>query len=167
MTLFYSEIVEVYEEISSTTKRLEITDTLVKLLKKASPEEVNMVVYLTQGKLYPDYLGIELGVADKFMARAIALASGVSTDKILDQYKKKGDLGVVAQEVISSKKQAGLFEFTQATSDQLTVEEVYKTLDKVARITGEGSQDSKVRLLAGLLKKATPLEAKYITRTVL
>jgi len=167
MTLLYSEIVRVYEEISSTTKRLEITDTLVKLLKKAGPDEVDKVIYLTQGKLYPDYVGIELGVADKFMARAIALASGISADKILDLFKKKGDLGIVAQEVMSSKKQVGLFEFVEEKTQSLTVQEVYETLDKVAKITGEGSQDSKVRLLAGLLKKATPLEAKYITRTVL
>ena len=167
MSLPYAEIVKIYDEISSTTSRLEITDILVRLLRKTSLEEVDKVIYLTQGKLYPDYVGIELGVAEKFMARAIALASGVSTDKILDILKKKGDLGLVAQEVISGKKQAGLLEFISEAKEQLTVKEVYETLDKVAKISGEGSQDSKVRLLAGLLKKATPSEAKYITRTVL
>lgn len=104
MSLPYAEIVKIYDEISSTTSRLEITDILVRLLRKTSLEEVDKVIYLTQGKLYPDYVGIELGVAEKFMARAIALASGVSTDKILDILKKKGDLGLVAQEVISGKK---------------------------------------------------------------
>ncbi len=167
MGLLYLELVKAYEKISSTTSRLEITDILVDLLRKASLDDVDKVVYLTQGKLYPDYMGIELGVAEKFMARSIALASGVSADKILDMLKKKGDLGTVAQEVMANKKQAGLFDFTMEQKETLTLKEVYESLDKVAKVSGEGAQDIKVKLLAGLLKKATPLEAKYITRTVL
>ncbi len=167
MGLLYSELVKAYEKISSTTSRLEITDILVDLLRQATIEDVDKVIYLTQGKIYPDYKGVELGVAEKFMARSIALASGVSADEIISLLKKRGDLGIVAQEVMGRKKQAGLLDFITEQKEKLTIKEVYDTLEKVAKVSGEGAQDTKVKLLAGLLKKATPLEAKYITRTVI
>jgi DNA ligase-1 len=167
MSLLYSEIVNTYEKISATTSRIMITEILVDLLKKASKEDVDKIVYLTQGKIYPDYIGIELGVAEKLMARAIALAAGENYDKIIQLFKSKGDLGMVAQEVLSKKKQTGIFQFIQEEVKKLTVNEVYDTLVKVSKASGEGAQDIKIRLLTGLLKKATPVEAKYITRTVI
>ncbi len=156
----YSSIVEVYEKISSTTKRLEITDYLEDLFKKTPPEIISEVVYLTQGKLYPDYFGIELGIAEKLAIRAIALASGVSEKRVADELKKVGDIGEAAANLLGKKTQVTLFK------EPLTVKRVYETLDKIARASGEGSQDLKIRFLSSLLTDATPTEAKYILRTV-
>ena len=61
----YDVIAESYEKIEATTKRLEMTDLLVDLLKKTSKEVISKVVYLTQGKLYPDFTGVEMGIAEK------------------------------------------------------------------------------------------------------
>jgi len=162
----YAEIVNTYEKISKTTSRLEITDILVSLLKKATKEDVDKIIYLTQGKLYPDYVGIELGFAEKFMVRALSLATGVNVNKIGEELKKKGDIGIIAQEVISNKRQAALFEYVGKTDEKLTVDEVYDTLDKVAKVSGEGAQETKIKIVSGLLKKASPVEAKYLARTI-
>ncbi len=156
----YSSIVEIYEEISSTTKRLEITDYLRKLFKNTPPEIIDKVVYLTQGKLYPDYYGIELGIAEKLAIRAIALASGATEKAVAEELKKVGDIGEAASIFIGKKSQVTLFR------EPLTVKRVYETLDKIAKATGEGSQDLKIRLLSSLLSDASPAEAKYIVRTV-
>jgi len=67
----YEQLAEVFEGIEATSKRLEMTDLLVKLLKETPKELVDKVVYLTQGKLYPDYVGIELGMAEKLVEKAI------------------------------------------------------------------------------------------------
>jgi DNA ligase-1 len=56
--LKYSVIAESYEEIEATTKRLEMTDYLVELLEETPSDIIGEVVYLTQGKLYPDFVGI-------------------------------------------------------------------------------------------------------------
>src|SRR5664279_2839306 len=61
----YAVIADSYEKIEATTKRLEMTDLLVELLKKTPKDIISRVVYLTQGKLYPDFMGIEMGVAEK------------------------------------------------------------------------------------------------------
>ena len=159
-SLRYSVIADAYEKIEATTKRLEMTDYLVKLLKDTPKELIDKVVYLTQGKLYPDFMGIEIGVAEKLAIRAIAKASGHSEKEIEENLKKTGDIGETAQSFIAKRKQVTLFH------EPLTVRKVYETFDKMAKATGEGAMDLKVSLLAGLLTNAKPKEAKYIVRTI-
>ncbi|MEM1990159.1 MAG: ATP-dependent DNA ligase [Candidatus Bathyarchaeia archaeon] len=156
----YSLVTEVYEKIESTTKRLEMTDYLVDLFRKTPKDVIDKVVYLTQGKLYPDYMGIELGVAERLALRALAKVSGRKEYEIEEDLAKTGDLGETAQNFLEKRRQVSFFR------KPLNVERVYQTLDRIARATGEGSMDLKVNLLAGLLADASPKEAKYIIRTV-
>ncbi|MHC1564139.1 MAG: ATP-dependent DNA ligase [Candidatus Hecatellaceae archaeon] len=156
----YSLLVEAYQRIDSTTKRLEITDHLVDLFKKTPVELIDKVVYLTQGKLYPDYMGIELGIAEKLAVKAVAMAAGVSEHKVDRTVKELGDLGETAAKFMGKRAQATLFQ------EALTVEKVYDGLDRIARAAGEGAQDLKIKILSGLLSNASPDEAKYLVRTV-
>jgi len=158
--LQYAVIADAYEKIESTTKRLEMTDLLVGLLKNTSRDVIDKVVYLTQGKLYPDFAGIEIGVAEKLAIKALSRASGVKESEIEESIKKTGDIGETAQAIMSSRKQAT---FSQKS---LTVQKVYETLDKMAETSGAGAVDSKMANLAGLLAGASPKEAKYVMRTV-
>ncbi|MEM0232793.1 MAG: ATP-dependent DNA ligase [Candidatus Nezhaarchaeales archaeon] len=165
----YSILVTFYEKIESTTKRLEMTDLLVTLFKKTPPTIIDKVVYLTQGRLYPEYVGIELGVAEKLALRALSMATGLSLEELEAELKRAGDIGVAAERALSRKKVKSLLDFVssaQALARKLMVEEVYNTLDKVARATGEGAQDTKISLIASLLRHASPKEAKYLMRTI-
>ncbi|MEM3060813.1 MAG: DNA ligase, partial [Candidatus Bathyarchaeia archaeon] len=154
----YSLITETYEKIESTTKRLEITDYLVELFKNTPREAIDKVVYLTQGKLYPDFVGIEIGIAERLAIKALSKVSEKKEDEIGQIFKKTGDLGLASEEVLKKKSQLTLFK------EPLTVELVYETFDKIAHATGSGSIESKIRLLCSLLNDATPEEAKYIMR---
>ena len=78
----YSLIADAYEKIEATTKRLEMTDLLVDLLKNTPKEIINKVVYLTQGKIYPDFVNLEIGVAEKLAIKALARASGRKESEI-------------------------------------------------------------------------------------
>ncbi|HZY95280.1 MAG TPA: ATP-dependent DNA ligase [Candidatus Bathyarchaeia archaeon] len=156
--MLYSQIVAAYERISQTTSRIEIIAALVQLLKETDASIIDKVVYLTQGKLYPDYFGIEIGVAEKLAIRSISLVSGKPESRVMPEYKTRGDLGSTAEEILAKKNQAGL------GAEPLTVEDVYNNFDRIARSTGSGSVETKIRLLSGLLTKATATEAKYITR---
>jgi len=158
--LKYSLIADAYEKIEATTKRLEMTDHLVKLLKDTPKDVIDKIVYLTQGKLYPDFVGIEIGIAEKLAVRAVARATGHSEKEIEEDLRKTGDLGETAQKFLKKKTQVSFF------PKPLTVERVYETLDKMAKSTGVGSIDLKISLLAGLLSDSSPKEAKYIIRTV-
>jgi len=156
----YSLMADAYEKIESTTKRLEMTDYLVEFLKKTPKTVIDKVAYLTQGKLYPDFVGVEIGVAEKLAIRAVAKAVGISESTIENDMKKTGDLGTTAEKFLEKRKQQTFFQ------QPLTVEKAYNTLDKMARATGQGSMDQKINQLAGLLTDATPKEAKYLIRTV-
>ena len=156
----YRDIAEAYEKIEATSKRLEMTDLLVDLLKKTPRDIIGRVAYLTQGKLYPDFVGIEIGVAEKLALKALSRATGSRESILNDDLRKTGDIGETGRKFIGSKKQVTFFQ------EALTVQKVYETLDKVAKTSGSGAVDSKMALLAGLLAAASPLEAKYILRTV-
>jgi len=159
-TLRYSIVADAYEKIENTTKRLEMTDHLVDLLKKTPKGVIDKIVYLTQGKLYPDFAGIEIGIAEKLAIRSVAKATGHSEEDIQKDLETTGDLGETAQKFLKKKVQVTFFQ------KPLMVEETYRTLDRMAKATGSGSMEQKINLLAGLLADATPLEAKFIIRTV-
>ena len=156
----YSIVADAYEKIESTSKRLEMTDLLVDLLKRTPKEEIAKIVYLTQGKIYPDFAGIEIGVAEKLAIKALARATGRTDSEVNENLKKSGDLGETAQSFLVKKKQ---LTFGQKV---LTIQRVYETLDKMAKTSGSGAVDAKLALLCGLLSDATPKEAKYLIRTV-
>jgi len=156
----YAVIADAYEKIEATTKRLEMTDLLVGLLKNTPKDVIAKVVYLTQGKIYADFVGLEIGVAEKLAIKALARASGRRQKEIEEDLKKSGDIGETAQNFLAKKKQTTFFQ------KPLTAQRVYQTLDKMAKTTGSGAVDSKMAFLAGLLSDASPKESKYIMRTV-
>ena len=157
----YSRLVDIYERIEATTKRLEMTDLLVELFKSVPPEIIDKAVYLTQGRVYPDYSGIELGLAEKPVLKTLNFTTGVAEARLESLWHELGDMGLVAEQAVAGKKQTSLF------SEKLTVSRVYQNFADIARASGGGSQDMKMRKLAELLHDATPKEAKYIIRTVI
>ncbi|MGA2309621.1 MAG: ATP-dependent DNA ligase [Candidatus Bathyarchaeia archaeon] len=155
----YSVIADAYEKIEATSKRLEMTDLLVDLLRNTPKELIGKVAYLTQGRIHPDFVSIEIGVAEKSAIKALVRASGRKETDIEDDIKRTGDIGETAQKFLGSKRQVTFFQ------EPLTVQKVYETLDKMAGTSGSGAVDLKLSLLAGLLAAATPKEAKYVMRT--
>ncbi len=147
--------------MGQTSSRIALTDYLVALFAKTPHDLIDKVTYLIQGKLYPDYEGIELGLADKMVMRAIASSSGKSLTEVERLYQKTGDLGDTAGEAMRSKGQSSLY------PEPMTVERVYSTFDKVARTSGAGSQEQKLKLVSSLLNDATSEESRYIIKFVM
>jgi DNA ligase-1 len=158
--MLFREVVDYYEQLEATTKRLEMTDILAALLSKTPPAVIDKVVYMTLGELYPAYVGLELGVAEKLAARAIRQVSGAGEKELNELFSRHGDLGTVAELLLRTKEQTTLF------FQELTVEEVYGSLEKIAKASGPGAVDVKTAVLSKLLAMATPVEAKHIVRIV-
>ena len=165
----YSVLADFYEKIESITSRIAMTDYLVALFKKTPPSIIDKVIYLTQGQLRPDYEGVELGVAEKLALRALARATGRHVKDVEDMYKQTGDIGLLAEKLMSTSRTGGLLDFigTMEPKKELTVSQVYNALLRIAQATGEGAQETKINTLVSLLKDAKPKEARYILRTVL
>jgi DNA ligase-1 len=150
--------------MEQTTSRLILTDHLVSLFKRTPSKIIDKVIYLIQGKLHPDYEGIELGIAEKMALRALSQSSAAEMHLILQLYRKTGDLGDTVREIMSSKNQSNIYLFSKK---KMTVEHVYSTLDKIARTTGTGSQELKIRDISSLLSDSSPREARYIMKFVM
>lgn len=156
----YLTLAQAYERIEATSKRLEMTDMLVELFCNVPESEIEKVVLLTQGKLAPDFAGQELGIAEKLALKAIYEATRVNETEIQKLWLKEGDLGTVAYEAVSRRKQTSLF------TDTLSIGMVFDSLVQISSASGSGSQDLKLKLLAKLMHDSSPVEAKYIARTL-
>jgi len=157
----FSILADSLNKMELTAKRLELTQYLVELFEDTPQNVVSKIVYLLQGKIRPDFEGIELGVAEKLAIKAIAKSSGNTTKKIEEEYRKTGDLGKAATIILEKKTQ------TTFLVENITVERVYETLFKIARLEGTRSQDMKIKYISSLLNDATPLEASYILKILL
>jgi len=157
----YSELCEVYEDLEQNPSRLKKTEILSDFLKKLKHEKDKEIIYLLQGKTFPDYSEKEFGISEKLCIKALSKASGISDKEIISKWRKIGDLGKVAEEIISKKKQKTLF------SSKLATKKVLDNLQKLPELTGKGTVDKKLSLISELLTSASGIEAKYIIRTLL
>lgn len=169
--MLFEVLAKALDSAERTTSRTQLTAILVDLFRKTEPDVVDKVVYLLQGRLWPEWSGLpELGVGIKLLIKAASKSLGIKESEIETLYNKLGDSGKVVEQLKAGKSSpgvGGLARFVQkADTSRLTVVEVYDTLAKVAQATGEGSRDIKVNLIASLLSRATPLEARYVARLV-
>ena len=159
--MFYSEFVNLYEQLASTTKRLEKTFMLAEFLKHLKEKGKPEWIYLLKGRVFPEYDPREFGISDKLALKTIAKASGIKEEEIIKRFRKIGDLGELAEEFMGRRKQATLFH------SKLEVKKVFENLKNLAEIGGKGAVDKKISLINELLNSASGKEAKYIIRTLL
>jgi DNA ligase-1 len=156
----FSELAAAYERLEATKKRLEMRAILVDLFRPLRPPDLDRVLYLSQGMLRPEYEGVELGVADSLARKAVATATHTPEAELARKTKVAGDLGTVVGQLVEEhpRLEAG---------EPLTVAQVYTELERIARASGAGSQETKVRILTELIARATPVEAKFLVRFVM
>ena len=157
----FSIISDAFQQMEATTKRLELTDILVKLIQEIPEDVIAKAIYLIQGKLRPNFEGVELGIAEKLVMRAMSKSSGIPLKKIEDDYNKGGDLGQTAENILQQKIQ------TTFASEVITLEKVYDTLFKISKLEGKGSQEMKMKYVSSMLNDATPQESKFILKILL
>jgi len=153
----YEIVAEAYHDLEASTGRLVLIDRLAALLAQTPPDLLARVCYLCQGLIAPEFAGVDLGVADKLAARAVANATGVTVEQVHATARQTGDLGQAAEQLLAEAADG-----RPATLEVAAV----KTLHQIAAAEGQGSQARKLELLVGLLQQATPLEARYLLRLV-
>ncbi len=158
-----------FAKLEATTKRLEITAILVDLIKSASADEIDKILYLTNGRLGPLFDTEDFNIADKMMIRILAVAYNKKPEEINKLFGKLGDLGNVSEEIgtrasLATNPDYRIVGALRAKPVKISVEETYNTLSKIAFDDGSGSQDRKVQKFATLLKQMDPVSAKYLVR---
>ena len=157
----YVTLAEAFEKLEHTPSYLKKNSVIVELLKRTPAEEMERVVLLLLGRPWPAYVSKETGVGLQQLKKAVAKAAGYSSAEVDNLMKQVGDLGEVAKQFLGKKRQVVLF------TEQLTVKKVFENVKQLPEITGEGSVDRKIASIAELLTSSTPLEAKFIVRTVI
>ncbi len=151
----FAELTTYFEKMEETSSRLSLIEILSDLFKQAHKDEIEKIVYLSQGRVAPFYAPIEIGMADKNVAAALGFACGEEKEKVLQLYNKLGDMGLAAKQ---------LSEKFKVKSSKLSIKEVFDTLTEIAHTGGEGSVDKKQKLLAELLKQCDSTAAKHLVR---
>ncbi|KAJ7293561.1 ATP-dependent DNA ligase [Mycena rebaudengoi] len=162
----YAALTKTFALIEATTKRLEktalLTSFLYLVIQRSAPDDPKSLlqaVYLCINRLSPDYIGVELGIGESLLIKAIGESTGRSVAVIKADLKKEGDLGLVAMNSKNSQK-------TLFKPKPLTLSFVFANLREIALTSGHSSQAKKVSIITKLLAACQDFEAKYIVRSL-
>ena len=154
----YEIVADAYRDLEQASGRLALIDRLSALVEQTPAGLLPVVCYLCQGLIAPEFAGVDLGLAEKMAVRAVATATGTEAAQVTARVRETGDLGQAAEQLLAAA--------AAGRPAELTVVTVVNTLREIANAEGTGSQGRKLDLLAGLLTRATPLEARYLLRLV-
>lgn len=150
--MHFDDVAARFAKLEATGRRLSAVHLIVELFDRAARDDLPAIVYLLQGQLRPPYEGIELGLGERLLTRALALASGATEAAVTRQYRRLGDLGLVAAALAPPSKST------------VSVQQVYAALLEIAQTGGSGAVARKTEAFARLIKQAGPLGAKYLVR---
>jgi len=153
---------ELCQRVEGVSGSLEKIDLVAAFLKNLDDDDLAVASGFIMGDLFSPSMDLVMGVGPSILYEAMARACGCSTERISDMLRATGDPGLVASAAVDKKKPIGFAAFIK--DEPLSIKEVYQRLVAVARASGKGSQDAKVKNLQYLFSQATPLEAQYIAR---
>ena len=148
-----SKLSTYWEQIEAVSSRLSMTDILAELLKEADVTEVDLVCYLSLGRLGPLFANTEFNLAEKMMVKAVAQAYDISQEIANEKFKSAGDIGTVVALLGDN-----------ITDKGLSVGQVHEILTSIATDSGTGSQERKLQGVAKLLQTVDANTAKYLVR---
>ncbi|XP_030400386.1 DNA ligase 1 [Gopherus evgoodei] len=147
------------EEVSARLKNIETLSNLFRSVVALSPSDILPCIYLCLNRLGPAYKGLELGIGETILMKAVAQATGRQLDQIKAEAQEKGDLGLVAESSRSNQR-------TMFTPPKLSAAGVFSKLQEIARMTGSASMNKKIDIIKGLFVACRHSEARYITRSL-
>ncbi|GAA0176149.1 DNA ligase [Lithospermum erythrorhizon] len=148
------------DEISQVNGRIVMTEILCNMLRtvmETTPHDLVALVYLLVNRIAPAHHGMELGLGDASIIKALAQASGSKQSLIKNQYKELGDLGLVAKASRSSQP-------LMRKPEPLTVAKVFDKFHIIAKESGKDSQEKKKNHIKSLLVAAIDCEPLYLIR---
>ena len=92
------------EETSGRLRTIEMLSNYLRSVMVQTPEDLLPSIYMILNRLAPAWEGIELGVGEFQLMKAIANTTGRSTAQIKAEFVKVGDMGKVAESSKSSQR---------------------------------------------------------------
>ena len=160
MTSFL-EFARVAGNIRATSSKNEKVSILSGFLAQLNEEELPLVCRYFSGYLFPRWTEKEVFAGYSLLWNMVAELCSMNPRDLGEVYRKYGDLGDVAEEVLEKKVVQPLFK------RQLSVTNVQQTFDNMSKMAGKGSQEGRRQTLKGLFLDCSPAEAKYLTKLLL
>jgi len=138
------------ESIAATTKKLEKAAIVADYLRSRTINEAALSAVFLSGRAFPVWEETTLQVGGRSLWQIVAELSGKGEAELTSAYRRSGDLGAAAGEVLPERAGQGL-----------GVLEVKRIFREISEARGPAAKTTIVR---DLLTRATPLEAKYIVK---
>ena len=152
----FSELSAYLDQLEATNSRNELVRILSELYKACSVDEIEPITYLIQGRLGPFFEPVEIGLGERLLISAMAVAYGKGKDEVTKSNRDHGDLGLTAQALAPKSRR-----------EAPPVVEVHRRLREIADLSGEGSLVGKVDRFAALLGELDAASAKHLVRITL
>jgi len=152
----FRELTATFQKLERTASNSALVAALAAFLAKLNPDEAKAVAYLVRGEVAAPFAAREIGMAERLVMRTVADAYAVSQNRVEKLLAASGDLGTVAENLAGGRRGRGI-----------SILAVFGQLQKIAGISGAGSQQQKRVKLGQLLAALSGLEAKYVVRAVL
>ncbi|HET7873292.1 MAG TPA: ATP-dependent DNA ligase [Terriglobales bacterium] len=146
------------EAVAGTSKKTEKVRLVAEYLRSRRPlDEAAQAAVFLSGRAFPAREERTLQVGGSLLWRALAEVSGKPDVALTAAYRRYGDLGAAAEELLQAIAPA------QGAKRTLSLDDVASAFAELARLA---RAEQKLRLLEDLLRRATPLEVKYIIKII-
>jgi DNA ligase-1 len=152
----FSELAANLDQMETTTSRNELVRILAEVYRACSIDELEPITYLIQGRLAPFFEPIEIGLGERLLITAVAVAYSVQKDEVITLNRQAGDLGITAQRLA-----------TNSSRESPSAVEVHQRLTQIAAAGGVGSQQEKLDGFTSLLGDLDSISAKHLVRITL
>ncbi|XP_043456364.1 DNA ligase 1 isoform X4 [Prionailurus bengalensis] len=158
----YLAVARTFEKIEEVSARLRMVETLSNLLRSVvalSPPDLLPILYLSLNRLGPPQQGLELGVGDGVLLKAVAQATGRQLESVKAEAAEKGDVGLVAENSRSTQR-------LMLPPPALTATGVFAKFRDIAGLAGSASTAKKMDVIKGLFVACRHSEARFIARAL-
>ena len=154
--MIFATLAAYFDAIESTSSRLAMTEKIAELFKETTPDEINKVVYMLQGRVTPPYVKADFGLGEKMIIKAVLKALNLNEKSFTKRFKTMGDIGLSTEKF---KKEISIFH-----AHDESVKTIFNQLAALTKTAGTGSYGKKIGILADLVRTLDPLSTRYVVR---
>jgi DNA ligase 1 len=157
----FTELAELAEALAAESSKLKKRAAISAVIRRAaleSPSEAGRFCLYLAGQPFAEADPRKLNAGGAILSRVLKEIAGASDSALNVAYRRHGDLGAAAFDLLRAAEQQGY------ADAPLTLSEVAEAFDTMARSRTTAARSAAV---AGLLRRATPLEAKYLLKLML
>lgn len=165
--LDFKSFAEVLNEIENTSSRLKKQDILSEYLKKVMKkckDSTVAILFMCTATPFPPFVNLEMNIGEKMIQQLVCDCCGFDLKTVREKVVKSGDYATIMEEHRTTGTITKFFGTTQKDESLLKVLDVYKMMQSICKIQGNKSGENKKKEIQQVLRKASPIESKFIVR---